>query len=101
MWSNPGHGAGITLAHSPAQKQASPLSTSDKPPSSILAGSDQSRLLALLSSEAQGTVGSCREPLYRAENPSPIPWEMLLTALILLQKHMSVQPRPPAGMWHY
>lgn len=73
---------GDTLAHSPAQKQARYFSISDKLPFSILAGSDQSRLQALLSLQAQVTVSLCRElksflhPLGKA----------LCIALLLLQK---------------
>lgn len=81
----------MTLAHSPEQKQASHPSTSDKPLFSILAGSGQTRLLALLSSEAQITVSPCRELLDRAENPFLHPLgNAVYTALILLQKQISI-----------
>lgn len=73
-----------------AQKQASHLSPSAKPPFSLPAGSDQSRLVALFSL-GRITADNMQELLYRAANPSPIPWGTLLTQLSCSNKEADSQ----------
>ena len=73
-----------------------------EPPCSLLAGSDQTRLVALLSfrgTENLVHAGSCST---QAENPSPQPrGNTVYIALLLLQKQRSLQPGARAGTLHY